>query len=151
VKREDIHRFGVIVFIWQALKRRAEVPTYRFQLDIDGRKIYFRAAEVVVANSGVLLGMKALQLDPDASLDNGKLSVCRVRLKTIFDYARIGLKMLTQPPEENEELHCMDATREIKIQASRSIPVQGDGELIGNTPVTIRLVPHALHLLLPAK
>jgi diacylglycerol kinase (ATP) len=151
VKREDIHRFGVIVFIWQALKRRAEVPTYRFQLAIDGRKIYFRAAEVVVANSGVLLGMKALQLDADASLDNGKLSVCRVRLKTIFDYARIGLKMLTQPPEENEELHCMDATREIKIQASRSIPVQGDGELIGNTPVTIRLVPHALHLLLPAK
>lgn len=150
-KREDIHRFGVIVFIWQGLKKRAEVPTYKFQVEIDGRSIYFRAADVVVANSGVLLGMKALQLDPDASLDNGKLSVCRIRLRSIFDYARIALKMVTTHPEENEALHCMDAMREVKIQASRSIPVQGDGESIGHTPVTITLVPHALHLLLPSK
>jgi diacylglycerol kinase (ATP) len=150
-KREDIHRFGVFFFIWQALKRKAEVPTYKFQVNIDGRSIYFRAAEVVVANSGILLGMKALQLDPDASLDSGKLSVCRIKLKTIFDYARMGLKLLTKPPEENEELHCLDAMREVKIQAGHSIPVQGDGELIGNTPVTVTLVPHALHLLLPAK
>lgn len=150
-KREDIHRFGVISFIWQALRRSAEVPTYKFQVDIDGRSIYFRAAEVVVANSGILWGLKALQLDPDANLDSGKLSVCRMRLKTIFDYVRMGLKMLTKPPEENEELRCMDAMREVKIQASRLVPVQGDGELIGNTPVTIKLIPHAVHVLLPLK
>ncbi len=151
VKREDIHRFGVLAFLWHSLKRISGIPSHRFQIAIDGKRVYFRASEVVVANSGVLMGWKALQLDPDASLDSGKLSVCYVRIRTIFDYVRIAFPILTTPPEENRELNCLDVLREVTIQANRPIPVQGDGELIGRTPVTVILVPHSLHLILPPK
>ncbi len=150
-KREDINRFGVFAFIWQALKRNTRVHTYRFQVDLDGRSVHIRASEIFVANSGILLGLKALELDPDASLDSGKLSVCHIRLKSIFDYVRVAFKMITKPSEENEELECLDAMREVKIRASHPIPVQGDGELIGNTPITITLIPHAIHVWLPKK
>jgi diacylglycerol kinase family enzyme len=120
-------------------------------VDLDGRSVHIRASEIFVANSGILLGLKALELDPDASLDSGKLSVCHIRLKSIFEYVRVAFKMITKPSEENEELDCMDAMREVKIRTSRPIPVQGDGELIGNTPVTITLIPHAIHVWLPKK
>lgn len=151
VKREDIHRFGVLVFLWHGLKRIAGIPSYRFQLLIDGRRVNFRASEVMVANSGVLLGLNALQLDPEASLDNGKLSVCHARLQTVFDYVRIAFQILTTPLEENRELNCIDAMHEVTIQANHPIPVQGDGELIGYTPVTVKLIPRSLHLILPPK
>ncbi len=150
VKREDIHRFGVLPFIREAL-RQMNVTTYRFQIEIDGHKIFTRAAEIFVANSGILLGLQALRLDPETNLDSGKLSVCWARLQTIFDYVRVAFKIAVQPNTGKEEFNCMDARREVRIEANGRIPVQGDGELIGNTPVTIKLIPHALNVIVPPR
>lgn len=149
-KREDIHRFGVLVYIWNAIKRFFDVPTNRFQLLVDGKQVTFRASEVMIANSGVLMGLRAMQLDPEASLDSGKLSICHVQMKTMLDYVRIGFRIFTTPPEQTPpDLDCLEAQREIVIRSNRPIPVQGDGEQIGQTPVTVKLIPHSLHLIMP--
>lgn len=150
VKREDINRFGVLPYIREAL-RRMNVPMYRFKVTIDDRSFTVRASEIFIANSGVLLGLAALRLDPDASLDSGKLSVCRARLQTVFDYVKMAFKIAVKPESDIEELSCVDALREVRIEANGRVPVQGDGELIGNTPVTIRLIPHALNVIVPPR
>lgn len=150
VKREDIHRFGVLPYIREAL-RRMNVPMYRFKVTIDDRSFIVRASEIFIANSGILLGLAALRLDPDASLDSGKLSVCRARLQTVFDYVRMVFKIAVKPDSDVEELNCVDALREVRIEANGRVPVQGDGELIGNTPVTVRLIPHALNVIVPPR
>lgn len=148
-KREDIHRFGAVVYLWHALRRINDVPTHRFQLTVDGKQARFRASEVMIANSGLLMGLKALRLDPNASLDSGQLSICHARMKTFLDYVRIGFKLVTTPPEKNTEVDCLEAKREILIQGNHRIPVQGDGEQIGYTPVTVKLIPHSLHVIMP--
>ncbi len=148
-KREHIHRFGVLVYIWNAVKRINDVPTHRFQLTVDGKQVRFRASELMIANSGLLMGLKALRLDPNASLDSGQLSVCHARMNTFIDYVRIALKLATIPPEKNNEVDCLDAKREIVIDGNHKIPVQGDGEQIGYTPVTVKLMPHSLHVIMP--
>ena len=151
-KREDIHRFGAVVYLWNALKQFTDVPIYRFQLLVDGKPVNFRASEVMIANSGVLMGLKAMQLDPEAGLDSGKLTICHIQMKTVLDYARIAFKLATTPPEESPpELDCLDASREVVIRCNRPIPVQGDGEQIGYTPVTVKLIPHALHIVIPPR
>lgn len=150
VKREDIHRFGVLPFIGEAL-RRMNVSTYRFQIEIDGQKMFVRAAEIFVANSGILLGLKALRLDPQANLDSGKMSVCWAHLQTIFDYVRVAFKIAVQSDGGKEEFNCVDAKREVRIEVNRRVPVQGDGELIGHTPVTMTLIPHALNVIVPPR
>ena len=119
-------------------------------LYFNGKPVSFRASEVMIANSGVLMGLRALQLDPEASLDSGKLTICHAQMKTMLDYVRIAFKIVTTPPEVTPaEVDCIDAMREIVIQSNRPIPVQGDGEQIGYTPVTVKLIPHGLHLVLP--
>jgi diacylglycerol kinase (ATP) len=149
-KREDIHRFGAVVYLWNALKRFFDVPTHRFRLRVDGKPVSFRASEVMIANSGVLMGLRALQLDPEASLDSGKLTICHAQMQNMLDYVKIAFKIVTTPPEVTPpEVDCIDATREIVIETNSPIPVQGDGEQIGYTPVTVKLMPHALHLVLP--
>jgi len=148
-KREDIHRFGVLVYLWQALKKVSDVPTHKFKLAVDGKQVQFRASEVLIANSGLLMGLKALQLDPEASLDSGTLSICYARMKSMLGYIRIGLKIVASSPQANPDLDCLEARREITIGANHRIPVQGDGEQIGYTPITIKLLPHSLHLILP--
>jgi diacylglycerol kinase family enzyme len=151
-KREDIHRFGVLVYIWNAIKRFTDVPIHRFRLLVDGKQVQFRASELMIANSGTLMGLRALQLDAEASLDSGKLTICHAQMKTMLDYVRIGFKLLTSPPEETpSELDCLDALHEITIQTSRPVPVQGDGEQIGYTPVTVKLIPQSLHIVMPTR
>lgn len=148
-KREDIHKYGVLVYIWEALKRYASIPIYRFRLVIDGRSSYSRASEILIANSGLLLGTKILQFDEKAGLDSGNLSICTARLHTVLDYVRIAMKMLRQSGDEIEEFNCVRASRDVVVDANRPVPVQGDGELIGNTPVTVTLIPRSLHIVCP--
>ena len=143
-RREDIHKYGVIVYIWEAVKRYATIPVYRFRLTIDGRKSSSRAAEILVANSGLFLGIKNLQLDEKAGLDSGKLSVCTAQLRTLFDYVRLAIKLFVQSSEDIDEFNCVQAAHDVVIEANRPVTVQGDGELIGNTPVTVKLIPRAL-------
>ncbi len=150
VKREDIHRFGVLPYVREAL-RRMNVPIYRFKVTIDDRTFMVRASEVFIANSGILLGLAALRLDPQASLDSGKLSVCRARLQTVFDYVKMAFKIAIKPDSEYKELNCVDALHEVRIEANGRVPVQGDGELIGNTPVTVHLIPRALNVIVPPR
>jgi diacylglycerol kinase family enzyme len=148
-KREEINKLGVFAFLRQALKRKSNLPAYRFQVTIDGTVISMRATELFIANSGTLLGLKALQLDPKADLDTGRLSVCYARLRSLLDYVRIGLKLVAAPSEENKDLNCKDALREVRIHSNQPVPVQGDGEQVGTTPVTISLVPRALNIVVP--
>jgi diacylglycerol kinase family enzyme len=111
--------------------------------------VQFRASELMIANSGMLMGLRAMQLDPEASLDSGKLTVCHAQMKTMLDYVRIGFKLLTSPPQETPpELDCLDAQREITIRTSHPVP---DGEQIGYTPVTVKLIPQSLHIMMPAR
>jgi diacylglycerol kinase family enzyme len=116
---------------------------------IDGAVTYIHATELFIANSGTLLGLKALQLDPNADLDTGRISICYARLTSLLDYVRIGLKLLAAPTGEKKELNCTDVRKEIRIHANQAVPVQGDGEQVGTTPVTITLVPRALHIVVP--
>ncbi len=150
-KREEINKMGVLAYWRGVLKRRSELPAYRFQVAIDGAITYMRATELFIANSGSLLGLKAFQLDPQADLDTGRLSVCYARLRTLFDYVRIALKLLAAPSEEKKELNCTDALKEIRVHANQPVPVQGDGEQVGTTPVTITLVPRALEIVVPLR
>ena len=150
-RREEIHKQGVFAFLRQALKRRSELPSYRFQVSIDGVVTYMRATELFIANSGALLGLKAFKIDPNADLDTGRMSICYARLRSIFDYVRIALKLIAVPSDEQNELNCTDALKEVRIHANQPVPVQGDGEQVGATPVTITLVPHALQVVVPVE
>jgi YegS/Rv2252/BmrU family lipid kinase len=149
--RGEINKLGVFAFLRQALKRKSDLPAYRFQVTIDGAITYMRATELFIANSGTLLGLKALQLDPKADLDTGRLSVCYARMNSLFDYVRIALKLVAAPTAEKKELNCTDARKEIRIHANQPVPVQGDGEQVGTTPVTITLVPRALQIVAPLR
>ena len=147
--RKDINRLGVLVFIRQAFKRKGNLPAYRFQVTIDNILTYVRASELFIANSGILLGLKSFMLDPNADLDTGRMSVCYARIHSVLDYVRVALKIITAPTEEKGELNCTDALHEVRIHSNRPVPVQGDGDRFGTTPVTITLVPRALRVIVP--
>ncbi len=148
VKRADKRRFGKLPDMWTGLKELLEFRSYRFDVIIDGQPTRFRASELMVANSKVI-ALKALQLDPGIRMDDGKLNVCRIYAESLIDYAKLAFSMLTGNQERNWNVLCVEAVREVEIHSRERLLVQGDGEIIGHLPVTIKLRPKAIHIVTP--
>ena len=148
VKREEKRRFGKFVELWKGFIRLMEFPSFWFEVKIDGKLNRFRASEMMVANVRNL-ALKSLELDADIHMDDGKLNVCRIYAKSLRDYLGLAFSMLTGSQEKNWNVLCMEALREVEIRSSRNLQVQGDGDIIGRLPVTVKICPQAVSILTP--
>ena len=149
-KREEKRRFGKLPDLWRGIKRLLQFPSYRFDVKIDGQLTTLRAAELMVANVRNV-GLKSLELDKEIHLDDGKLNVCRIYARSLADYVSLAFSMLTGSQERNWNVLCMDATREVEIRSNRNLSVQGDGDVIGRLPVTVKLRPKAVRIVTPVQ
>ena len=148
VKRQEKRRFGKLVDLWKGIKQILEFRSYLFDVKIDGKRSRFRASELIVANSSSL-ALKALQLDPGIRMDDGKLNVCRIYANTLGEYFKLIVSMLRGDQKHNWNVLCLEASREVEIRSSEKLPVQGDGDIIGRLPVTVKIVPKAIQIVAP--
>ncbi len=149
VERKDKRRLGKLADLQKALAELLEFRSYQFEVKIDGKPTKFRASELLVANSSIL-GLKALQLDPSIRMDDGKLNVCRIYANTISDYLQLAASLLRSDQKRNWNVLCMEASQEVEIHCREKLPVQGDGDLIGHLPVTVKIRPKAIRIMTPA-
>ena len=148
VKREEKRRFGRLAELRSAIVHLLEFRSHTFDVKIDGKFTKFRASELMVSNSSIL-GIKLLQLDPDIRMDDGKLNVCRIYANTISEYLALAVSMLRGDQKHNWNIHCMEALQEVEINCSEKLPVQGDGDLIGQLPITVKIHPKAVQIVTP--
>jgi YegS/Rv2252/BmrU family lipid kinase len=148
VERKDKRRLGKLADLRKALTEMLEFRSFQFEVKIDGTLTRFRASELMVANTSIL-GLKALRLNPNIRMDDGKLNVCRIYANTVTDYLKLGLSMLRTGHERSWNVLCVEALDEVEIRSRDRIPVQGDGELIGHLPVTVKLRPKAIQVVTP--
>ena len=148
VERKDKRRLGKLADLRKAIEEVLEFRSYPFEVKIDDTITRFRAAELMVANTSIL-GLKALRLDPSIRMDDGKLNVCRIYANTVGEYLKLGWSMLRGDQERNWNVLCVEATNQVEIRSRERLPVQGDGELIGQLPVTVKIRPKAIQVLTP--
>ena len=148
VERKDKRRLGKLADLRKALAEMLEFRSFQFEVKIDGTLTRFRASELMVANTSIL-GLKALRLNPNIRMDDGKLNVCRIYANTVTEYLKLGFSMLRSDQERSWNVLCVEALEEVEIRSRERIPVQGDGELIGQLPVTVKLRPKAIQVVTP--
>lgn len=148
VEREDKRRLGKLADLRKAITEILAFRAFQFEVKIDGQVTKFRASELMVANTAIL-GIKALQLDPNIRMDDGKLNVCRIYANTLTEYLRLGASMLRTDQKRNWNVLCMEALKEVEISSKEKLPVQGDGELIGQLPITVKIRPKAVRIVTP--
>lgn len=148
VEREDKRRLGKLADLRKAVAEMLEFRAFQFEVKIDDTITKFRASELLVANTAIL-GIKALQLDPNIRMDDGKLNVCRIYANTITEYLKLGASMLRRDQKRNWNVLCMEASKEVEIRSRARLPVQGDGEVIGQLPITVKIRPKAIRIVTP--
>jgi diacylglycerol kinase family enzyme len=73
-----------------------------------------------------------------------------IRSRTLFDFARLGWHVLWHQHRRDPKVRYLAARTAVTVASDRPLPVQADGEIIGDTPVTVRLVPGSVRVVVPA-
>jgi len=146
--REQKRRFGRLAYLWTGLLCLLGFQPRRFRLAVDDRKSRPRASQVILANSGTM-GQPPLRWGPDIRPDDGRIDVCILRARTLLDYLVFGWHVLLGRQQASRHVRYFTAQRSIAVSTSKPLPVQADGEIIGQTPIAARVVPRAVRVVVP--
>jgi diacylglycerol kinase family enzyme len=145
-ERAQKRRIGKVAYFLQGLGELRRARRSHITLEIDDRRVRARGSEIVVANTG-LVGFREVRLSPDILPDDGRLHVCVVQAATLGGYLKLLGSALGGDAARLPEMNCFPGDREVRIDAERPLPVQGDGESVGETPVSVGIDPGSLRVL----
>jgi diacylglycerol kinase family enzyme len=115
---------------------------------VDGEVHERRAAAVMIANFGAVLG-KRITLGPAIRTDDGLLDACVFSPRTLGDALRI-FQRLVRGRFETDPCMFYVRGRAVHVETTPPLPWQADGELMGTTPFDVVVEPLAVRLLVPA-
>lgn len=122
---------------------------FHARVSVDGTVHETRAAAVMIANFGAMLGER-ITLGPNIRTDDGLLDACIFSPATVGDAFRIIGRMLRRDFRSDPCMVYMPG-RNIRVETTPALSWQADGELMGQTPFTAVVEPLALRLLVPRR
>lgn len=139
---------GGLVYAYGALRALAAWRPARFDLEVDGRQVSFTGYSVAGANSKAYGG--GMYAAPEARLDDGLLDVPYMEdVSKLRFVTRILPKVFKGTHVSESCIHVLRG-RELRISADRPFDIYADGDPIGTLPVTVRALPAAIRVLVPA-
>jgi YegS/Rv2252/BmrU family lipid kinase len=147
IANEAPARLGNLVYAYGAVRALISWKPARFDVTIDGEVHVFSGWSVAAANSGAYGG--GMLLAPNAKLDDGELDVVLTEESSKLRFLR-GLPKVFKGTHVNEPTVHVLRGAEVHVRADRPFTIYADGDPIGELPATIRAVPKAVRVLLPA-
>lgn len=141
---EDKQATGLLAYFRTITEGMMEAKPLKFRLEIDGHPFGVEAVEVLIMNGSFL--KKRLDIFGSAdSLSDGTLEVNLVTADEPSKFVGLAWDLLVNPDKLDKEMQDLKVHEKISIEVEgEPVAVQGDGELIGKTPVEISVEPAAL-------
>lgn len=142
---------GRLVYLLQALRHSLNYKWSRLWVEAelpDGRieRWEKEAWLVLVSNFPDYGGVK---VTPDARPDDGLLDLCILPSRSKADYYRFAMLGLLGWHLRHPEVVVTQIRAAVTV-SEPPVPTQMDGELTPPTPVSVRVIPHAIPVLLPS-
>ncbi len=139
---------GNLVYAYAAIRALAQWKPATFRLELNGQVREVRGYSVGACNGGAYGG--GMYAAPDAELDDGLLDVMTLgemgKLRFLFTL----MPKVFKGTHVNEPQVTAERAPEVRIEADRPFVVYGDGDPIAELPVTVRLLPRALRVVVPS-
>ncbi len=148
IANEAPARLGQLVYVYGALRALVTWRMAEFSVEVDGVRSTYRGWGVGAANSKAYGG--GMYLAPDARLDDGALDVILVSETSKLHFLSSLLPRVFKGTHVQLDSVRVVRGAEVRVSADRPFVVYADGDPIGELPITLRAVPAALRVLLPA-
>lgn len=146
--RSAKRRFGRLAYIVNAARWVSGFQPERFTIVVDGKRYRRSASQVMVANGGTL-GAKPFRWADTIDPGDGQVDVCVLYAESLGDYLSFAWHALRGRQHQLNHFTVYPARQHISLSTRTSLPVQADGEIIGDTPVQIGVVPAAVRFIVP--
>jgi YegS/Rv2252/BmrU family lipid kinase len=147
IANEAPPRLGNLVYTYGALRALAAWKHAGYEVVVDGEAHAFSGWSVACANSKAYGG--GMFLAPDADLHDGRLDVVFCEAMSKARFLRLLPTVFKGEHVNLPEVHVLRGA-EARISADRPFTVYADGDPIGELPCTVRAIPGAVKVLLPA-
>ncbi|MFC2055461.1 diacylglycerol/lipid kinase family protein [Chloroflexota bacterium] len=144
--REMKDRYGIMAYSIAALKAIKDAQKVNYQIDIDGVHYEVQGLTCLVDNAGNL-GTAGISAAKNISVNDGLLDVIIVRDAGFSSLISTVRSIADKGPDPESFYHWQG--REISIQCNLPTSIQGDGEMWGESPVEIKVLPGVLPILTP--
>jgi diacylglycerol kinase (ATP) len=136
-------RFGKAAFVLSGLSHLADWRPHTFTLEVNGKR--YNATFAGIGNAASYGG--ALAITPGARIDQPEFEICIIETASRLRYLRLLSKVMGRGLAESEEgVQILHAT---KVEAFGTAPVQVDGEVIGELPMSFEIAPFSLEVIVP--
>jgi diacylglycerol kinase (ATP) len=148
-QRNEKRRFGFFAYVWRAIGSIVHSDMHRFTVTVDDQSYRVSATELMIANDR-LMGFQpqidGVEVDPN----DGRLDLFIVRARTIRDYIDLLFGFFFRRKRNgNRNLRYLEVREQAHIESEFALPVQADGDEVGVTPITVRLVPNGIYVITP--
>ena len=141
-------QLGPLAYVWTVLRVLAGIQPHTFTIVADGQRRRVRAADVLLTNIATITG--PLRWGAHIRPDDGQIDICILRARNLLDIVMAFWDaMVPRRPRRERNLRYWHAKRSILLFADEPVPVQGDGEPLGETPIEARILPGAVKVLVP--
>ena len=140
-------RFGILAYPIAALQSLIDRPVSRYTLTLDGEKVEMDVLDCMVTNLGSI-GMLGATLADHISVSDGLLDVILIRKADVASLGELIGSVTGLADPANLLPHWQ--VRNASIVADPPERVTADGEVLGSTPVDIRVLPGAVRIIVPA-
>ena len=139
---------GNLVYVYAALRGLIAWQPATFRIEFDGEESVSMAGfNVVAANSRAYGG--GMYIAPDASLEDGLLDVLWIAAMPKLRFLRL-LPTVFKGRHVRYPQVSVRRAREVHISAERPFTMYADGDPIAELPVTVRALPRAVRVIVPA-
>jgi YegS/Rv2252/BmrU family lipid kinase len=139
---------GPLVYAYAGVRTLLSWKPARFTLRVGEERMRFTGYSVSAANSRAYGG--GMMLAPDADLSDGELDVVTIGQVGKLRFLANLPKVFKGTHVEEDEVKVFRA-KHLELTASRPFPVYADGEDLTELPVTLRVLPRALRVIVPPR
>ena len=119
-----------------------------FHADLRWKKhrLQVETHQIIIAN-GRFYGHQPLA--PEATLEDGELTVFVRDTTSRIDIMETYLALLRGDQAELRGVHLFSTSSKLKVRTKKRVLVASDGDAAGKTPVTVRVIPAAVRVMVP--
>jgi diacylglycerol kinase (ATP) len=143
-RSEEKQRFGVFAYLAHFFQQVLGLELQRFEITCDDEQSSsFMASEVVVTN-GRTIALDPLEWADDIYINDGLLDLFIIRAANGFDILRFVISIFSKRTWRNPIIHHIPIDRSCTISSSHPLPIQADGDAVGQTPIAIKVRRQAI-------
>jgi YegS/Rv2252/BmrU family lipid kinase len=147
-RRGEKRRFGNLAYFTHLIRQIFGLEMNKYVLEADGKIYRGKASEIFVANYGVV-GLNLIESLLNIHPDDGKVDVLILKTRTVLDVPSMIWNALIHRKKKIPKFQQIPAVSKVAIKTNPPMLVQADGEILGDTPISLSVLPRSVKVIVP--